>query len=267
MVDSPFDINENEDVSNQADEGRDDSSYPRSIVVGVLMLSAIVVVLVFWQMKYNLTLEIPTFGRGELVFEEIDESLLRAADEQLKLQDSDEDGLTDFEELRIYGSSPFIADTDSDGISDFEEIQLGQDPNCPQGKNCFAPQIQDEDVLPESTLQSEELQRILSDPAAIKKLLIQQGAKTVFVNSLDDQTLQMLAQEAFLSLGSPSQALPSLEKLAELEKIPPDELRVLLEESGISKEELDALTDEELGEIYLELLSQAKEEFFQSSGQ
>lgn len=266
MVESPFDINENDDIPEETQDV-DDSSYPRSIVVGVLVLSVIVIVLVFWQMKYNLTLEIPTFGRGELVFEEIQESLLRAEDEQLKLQDSDEDGLTDFEELRIYGSSPFIADTDSDGISDFEEIQLGQDPNCPQGTNCFAPQIQDEDILADAPLQSEELQSILSDPAAIKKLLIQEGADRDFINSLDDQTLQLLAQEAFMALSNPSADQPSLERFEELEKLPPDELRVLLEESGVPLDQLDAVTDEELGEIYLQMLNQAKQDFLQGNGQ
>ncbi len=36
--------------------------------------------------------------------------------------DTDKDGLTDFEEINTYGTSPIKADTDGDGISDFDEI-------------------------------------------------------------------------------------------------------------------------------------------------
>jgi hypothetical protein len=38
--------------------------------------------------------------------------------------DTDGDGLSDVDELRIYGTSPVFADTDGDGMSDYEEIVL-----------------------------------------------------------------------------------------------------------------------------------------------
>ena len=43
--------------------------------------------------------------------------------------DSDEDGLSDWTELYVTYTSPFLYDTDNDGVSDYCEIQKGSDPN------------------------------------------------------------------------------------------------------------------------------------------
>ncbi len=56
--------------------------------------------------------------------------------EAAKSKDTDRDGLSDYAELTIYKSSPYLADTDSDGIPDAIEIGQGTDPNCPNGQNC-----------------------------------------------------------------------------------------------------------------------------------
>lgn len=57
--------------------------------------------------------------------------------EQEKQQDTDGDGINDYEEMQVYGTSPYLTDTDSDGFSDAEEIAQGKDPRCPQGKDCL----------------------------------------------------------------------------------------------------------------------------------
>lgn len=49
--------------------------------------------------------------------------------------DTDNDGLTDLEEIAIYGSDPLLADTDSDGLDDGDEIQFGLDPTNPSTFN------------------------------------------------------------------------------------------------------------------------------------
>jgi len=56
----------------------------------------------------------------------------------LKSRDTDGDGLSDYDEIYVYHTSPYLADSDSDGISDKQEILNGTDPNCPQGKDCSA---------------------------------------------------------------------------------------------------------------------------------
>lgn len=53
-----------------------------------------------------------------------------------RLADTDEDGVSDYDELRIFFTSPYIADSDSDGRNDGMEIAEGGDPNCALGKTC-----------------------------------------------------------------------------------------------------------------------------------
>lgn len=43
-------------------------------------------------------------------------------------KDSDKDGLTDWEEIHVYGTDPFNPDTDGDGMKDGEEVSLGRNP-------------------------------------------------------------------------------------------------------------------------------------------
>ena len=47
----------------------------------------------------------------------------------LRLIDTDKDSLSDWDELNIYKTSPYLEDTDSDGILDRDEIKNGENPN------------------------------------------------------------------------------------------------------------------------------------------
>ncbi|MCC5941813.1 MAG: hypothetical protein JJU37_09745 [Balneolaceae bacterium] len=57
------------------------------------------------------------------------EYLITLSDEELMERDSDGDGLSDYDEIYIYGTDPLNPDTDGDGLSDYDEIFLfGTDP-------------------------------------------------------------------------------------------------------------------------------------------
>ncbi|MDD5749251.1 MAG: hypothetical protein PHO91_00490 [Patescibacteria group bacterium] len=46
--------------------------------------------------------------------------------------DTDNDGVLDYDEVRVYRTNPLLADTDGDGLTDYEEIFIyGTDPNNP----------------------------------------------------------------------------------------------------------------------------------------
>jgi len=55
---------------------------------------------------------------------------------ELKNKDTDHDGLSDYDEINIYHTNPYLKDTDGDGIPDGQEVKDGTNPNCPQGQNC-----------------------------------------------------------------------------------------------------------------------------------
>lgn len=59
--------------------------------------------------------------------------------EEIQLQkttDTDGDGLNDYDELNVFRTSPYLADSDSDGFDDNQELKSGNDPNCPTDQNC-----------------------------------------------------------------------------------------------------------------------------------
>jgi len=91
---------------------------------------------VLWIVQFRSGLQV-----GEpLTSEELSALRANKQDEDvdiLRNQDTDQDGLSDYDELYFYNSSPYLEDTDSDGIKDMTEIEQGQDPNCPLGQECF----------------------------------------------------------------------------------------------------------------------------------
>lgn len=69
---------------------------------------------------------IATTSENDIIEDEIGEELSTTT---LETVDSDIDGLTDYDEIYLYGTNPYIIDTDGDGLSDYEEITIfGTDP-------------------------------------------------------------------------------------------------------------------------------------------
>lgn len=142
----------------------------------------------------------------------------------LKNKDTDSDSLTDYDELNVHGTSPYLADTDSDGLADSAEIKNNTDPNCPQGRTCAG-----------ELLQSAAAADATND--TLNSLLNQFGATAATGQQTSGTT----------NLNS--------EQLNALKNIDAASLRQLLMESGMDKAALDKISDADLLKSFQETLS------------
>jgi len=108
----------------------------QKIAVGVLAVSAVLVI-VLWAAQLKNSINSPfAYNPGNSSQTDSSSSSDAASAEALKTKDTDNDGLTDWDELNTYKTSPYLEDSDSDGFTDKEEINKGTDPNCPEGRTC-----------------------------------------------------------------------------------------------------------------------------------
>ncbi|MFH1194042.1 MAG: hypothetical protein V1661_03545 [bacterium] len=167
-------------------------------VAGVLALG-----LGIWQLNYNI--------KSPFKLKAINKNALTGENTfDLQTKDTDGDGLTDFEEINLYNTSPYLADTDSDAIPDGEEVKNDTDPNCPSGKTCGTAENAGAGAatvgsdLPNSPLGNggaSVAAPVVSDltkltPADIRKMLKDSGMKDADLNKLDDKTLMQIYAEA-----------------------------------------------------------------------
>ena len=142
--------------------------------------------------------------------------------EQYKARDTDGDTLNDYDELYVYKTSPYLVDSDSDGYNDDTELASGNDPNCPIGKSCTG--VASADTSVDS---SDAILEGLTEPT-----------------SPDLQA----AQQALDDSGGDVDGL--------INNMTPEELRLLLIQSGADEAQVNALLDDELMQLYTEALTQ-----------
>lgn len=152
-----------------------------------------IVILSAWQMKSTIFSPFERNPSGELR-EQLDPT--KNIDD-LRSQDTDQDGLSDFDELYVHATSPYLPDSDSDGITDSAEIKAGKDPNCPEGQDCYVSQgdSSDEGSLEDIDLTEEEkAQLIMQLPTEqLRELLINAGVPAETMDQLtDDQLKEMV---------------------------------------------------------------------------
>jgi hypothetical protein len=149
-------------------------------------------------------------------------------------RDTDGDGLSDYDELYILETSPYLSDSDSDGRDDQTELSEGGDPLCPQGKECG--------------------EAVATETDAAR-------AGDSILNGLVPPEFDVEGAEDLLkgAGASPLEQEADIEALrAGLRSLPMDDLRVLLLESGLAPAVLEGLSDEDLQALYLEVLSQVE---------
>lgn len=114
----------------------------------------------------------------------------------LQTQDTDKDGLTDYDELNKYSTSPYLADSDGDGFDDKSEISRGTDPNCPEGQVCFVIAEDSVTETPDSSYVAPGLASGVQTQASptitasfIRSIMLQTGMKQDEIDALSDQEI------------------------------------------------------------------------------
>ncbi len=174
---------------------------------------------------------------------------------ELRRKDTDRDGLSDYDELYIYKTSPYLEDSDSDGFLDKTEIETGNDPNCPAGQNCLF----DEGIGVDEGLGVANIGQTDLSPAEIRALLIEQGVDPNIINAVDDQTLTRLYQESLQELQSEQASIAPQSGDGQLsqDQLTPEQLRQELLKAGMSPDLLNQVSDEDLWQAYLEVVNQS----------
>jgi len=136
-------------------------------------------------------------------------------EDALRLIDTDGDSLSDWEEINLYNTSPYLEDTDGDSISDDMEIAQNNDPNCSKEDGCDLSNISNEsyvdntqqiietfaeeniniDVNTEDVDSLEDngtLSSVLDgagDAATLRKMLLDAGMDSTILETISDEDL------------------------------------------------------------------------------
>ncbi len=135
--------------------------------------------------------------------------------DSLRYRDTDHDELSDFDELYVYATSPYLYDTFSYGMSD-KDVVAKNLPLCPKGEcadvvaaltvssSISVPEI---DALSESSLPlrpvtsgqdpglPEDLNTIFSNPARLRQMLRESGVAEDVLKKLSDAQLLTMVNE------------------------------------------------------------------------
>ena len=127
------------------------------------------------------------------------------ADAAAKTKDTDGDGLSDYDEINVYHTSPYLEDTDGDGVSDGVEVKLRTDPLCNEKtSNCgflsANPGATSTTTVATSTTPAENVDQTLlikalsgqGDADTMRQILIQGGANADQVKLLSDADLMSM---------------------------------------------------------------------------
>ncbi|PIT94221.1 hypothetical protein COU00_00180 [Candidatus Falkowbacteria bacterium CG10_big_fil_rev_8_21_14_0_10_43_11] len=156
---------------------------------------------------------------------------------QLRSQDTDKDGLSDYDELYVYGTSPYLEDSDSDGILDKKEIERETDPNCSQGKVC-AGNEQPANAIATTTgpdLYGNQTPQL--NTAGISDYLQQSKIEQEAAGASQNQGAEQQIMQSILQGKADAQSL-----------------RAMLKQAGMDDDTLGKISDEQLIQIYQQTL-------------
>jgi hypothetical protein len=169
-------------------------------LVGLTIFGIFLVIL--WVVKLNSEIKAPlAYNSAAKNSASTTTAADQASEDKLKSQDTDNDGLSDWEEINVYRTSPYLPDSDSDGIPDGTEVKNGTDPNCPQGQTCNVPATTAQtstasgnsssaggNIASSSDVNSQLLSGQI-DTASLRQLLINSGVSKTDLDQISDADL------------------------------------------------------------------------------
>ena len=193
---------------NDNPKGQSFSSLPRPQKTAVIILGLTALgILGIWFWQFNMRINDPFRpSSAEIAQGEKDAQAKIMAQNTERTKDSDGDGLTDYDEINSYKTSPYLEDTDGDGISDFQEVKNGTDPLCAEGTACGSfmgtPTSTSTEITASSTPAENVDQALLikalsgqGDADTMRQILLQGGANADQVKLLTDQDLMTMYTE------------------------------------------------------------------------
>lgn len=184
-----------------------------------------------------------------------------AALEKLKTTDTDNDTLSDYDELYLIHSSPYLFSSAGDGISDGEKVKQNLDPNCPKGKTCPGFRL-----LTSVVDQNGQL-----TPEFLRRSLLSAGVPQATLDETDDATLLRIYNEVVKSEttntngsantnGSNTNAAASntntaVGGLTQIEQLSAAEIRQLLIQNGVDAKTLESVDDATLKTIFQQAIT------------
>ena len=126
----------------------------------------------------------------------------------LRYRDTDQDGLSDYDELYQYDTSPYLFDSFGYGISDKEVVAKGYARCANAGKNCTnestpiaSPFATSTELVGtgEENLAVLDVNKLLSDPVQVRALLIANGMDKKILDGINDQDLMMMVGQLLTS--------------------------------------------------------------------
>ncbi len=220
------------------------SKNQKMAVAGLAVFSALIVVLWAAQLRNNIYGPFLSNNKSESVDQAASDGQALADEQALKNKDTDGDSLSDYDELNIYKTSPYLEDTDGDGLKDGEEIKNSADPNCPEGRTCSGGLL-DNSAAGQATGTPGAL---VSPDSGLNSLTNQNNTLNSLLNQFGaGQTQTQSTNNSANSLSS--------DQLNALKNIDAASLRQLLLQNGMDKATLDNISDADLMKSYSETFS------------
>lgn len=206
----------------------------------------------------------------------------------MRLLDSDSDGLNDFDEEYTYTTSAYLADSDSDGIDDPTEIAAGDDPTCAEGKTCE--QTRTANVNATSTTNQSITTLPTDDPDELRRQLVALGIPKSVLDSVSDEDLVAVYASVSTDYASTQTATPldpnqnvnsattneaadpysnllvntnaansnvsTAQTYEDFKQLKADDIRQLLITSGVSADDLNQIDDATLEQLFQQALAE-----------